>query len=1016
MKNQLFNLVRSKTTIKNNQKIISGFLAAFLLWLCFWATYNTDIFRIFYVGFPHGFFDLIHGLRSLFPFISLAGAIFILVRNKKFNRDLFKGPVGLLLAYSIIGVVASALSKSPIESLYWGVLYTSVIILLLAVLTGQEASKNLSIIINANWIIAAILSVGLLIFFLIQPGVVHSLTYNFLICSQRPFEGLGNLQKEAQMFGMVGTRPTGLGRYAGIMAIVALASFFQTKKRLKIAWLSAFIIFLSILLFSKGRTEVVAFIVAAIFVIWLAKKINFFSVLGICLISLISVVIIFYNVPCANYLGFLKPAPVSEITPTPDPKKNPDVVASAPVSTIPVETSTVEPATSAFELKNKTIVFTLSGRTSGVWNDAWHLFLSNPLSGYGFQADRIFLNGQHAHDSIIHALIQAGILGTVLFVFAFILAFSLLLKLFKSRQIEEKERNFLAVISAVLVFLAVRSITESVAFFGADWLFVAPMIAYIQCLNDKNVIARGKIGPVKKSILNFLGNKINIITVEETVEKISAWIKNESEKLHWIVVTGMHGAVEAEKHASFKYIISNADMFVPDGISLVWLAGLKGFSAEKRVSGADLMQEFFRVANKEGFSSYFYGDTDETLKELNRKLLTDFPNLKIAGSYSPPFRELTEEEDKNVVERINQAKPDVLWVALGLPKQERWIFKHREKLNVPVVIGVGAAFKFLSGKVKRAPKWIGESGFEWLWRLAREPRVVWKRVFIDGPIFLWLVIKYFSIFDFKKRAYRLSRSIARKILLFTEKNILFPIGILIGPKLLEQLTPYDVKGFEDKVRLGNLCDGGYLLPSKALPLIDVAYSYGVGGDVSFEEDLTKHTNARVMLYDHTEDKLPVENKNFIFKKQGIARKKHGSFNTFRNDLEENGDASKKVILKLDVEGCEWKILDGIINESSKNIVAIVLEIHQLYRYEKILSYIKILKNVNSKFTLAHIHGNNNSESFVFGKNNIPSALELTFINSGLVQDKSIMVNSLPSEKDYPNIKGKNDVVLDFWKK
>jgi len=245
----------------------------------------------------------------------------------------------------------------------------------------------------------------------------------------------------------------------------------------------------------------------------------------------------------------------------------------------------------------------------------------------------------------------------------------------------------------------------------------------------------------KKMMLNFLGNKINIITVKETIEKMAGWIKNESQKLHWIIVTGMHGLVEAERRPGLKHILGFADLWVPDGISVIWLAKARGLDALERVSGADLMAEFFKVANKEGFSSYFYGDTKETLHELNNKLLSEFPNLKIAGSYSPPFRELAKEADEEIIQKINQAKPDVLWVALGLPKQEKWIFEHREKLKVPVAIGVGAAFKFLSGKVKRAPKWIGIMGLEWLWRLFIEPRVVWKRVFIDLPFFVWLVVK-----------------------------------------------------------------------------------------------------------------------------------------------------------------------------------------------------------------------------------------------------------------------------------
>ena len=159
--------------------------------------------------------------------------------------------------------------------------------------------------------------------------------------------------------------------------------------------------------------------------------------------------------------------------------------------------------------------------------------------------------------------------------------------------------------------------------------------------------------------LDFLGNKINIVTVEETVQKISDWIKKDNNKFHWIINTAMHGVVEAERHASFKYILKFANLWVPDGISLVLLARLKGFETKKRVTGVNLMIEFFKVAEKEGFSSYFYGDVDEILQGLNEKLLEDYPKLKIAGSYSPPFRKLTEKEDEEIIKKIKQTRPDV---------------------------------------------------------------------------------------------------------------------------------------------------------------------------------------------------------------------------------------------------------------------------------------------------------------------------------------------------------------------
>ncbi|MCX6720718.1 MAG: WecB/TagA/CpsF family glycosyltransferase [Candidatus Staskawiczbacteria bacterium] len=726
--------------IKEKIKQYKEVILSVFLWLCIWATYNTDISRFFVPGFPHSAIDLIHGFRSLLPFVALVISIIILIKNRAVSKKTFTTPLGLLGIFTIVGIFSSIFSRSPFWALHWGVLYGAVIVVLLAIIGNKDLLKKVIII---NLIIAGILAVGLTLFWLIQPGAVRSLTYNFLICGARPYEGLAGVFAATDTFGMAGTRPTGLGRYAGFVAIFALVGFLcaESKVRKKILWFFTFVLFLIILFFSKGKTAIVGFSVAMIFSIWLAKKISIRIFLLACFVTAASIFVVFYNVPCSNQtvVNFLSKFSVGKvdskpvISPAIKPIISADIKPATTPITKPATTIITKPVTTPITLR--TNVVTLSGRTGGVWTDAMHLFLKNPIFGFGFQADRYFLNGQHAHNSIVHALVQAGILGTVPFVLAFVLTFLMLVRLLKNHNIEQKEKNFLVMLSAVLVFFAVRSITESVAFFSADWLFVAPIIAYIQCLDSQ---VRGSN---KKTQLDFYGNKIDLIKTVDVVEKIKYWIKNESQKLHWVIVTGMHGIVEAERHKDFKYVISNANMWVPDGISLVWLAKLKRFDIKERVSGADLMKEFFQVANRDGLSSYFYGDTDETLGALNIELLKKYPNLKIAGSYSPPFRKLTEKEDEEIIQKINQAKPDVLWVALGLPKQERWIFEHREKLNVPVVIGVGAAFKFLGGKVKRAPTWVGRCGFEWLWRLLKEPKVTWKRVFIDMPYFMWLVVK-----------------------------------------------------------------------------------------------------------------------------------------------------------------------------------------------------------------------------------------------------------------------------------
>ncbi|MCX6722546.1 MAG: WecB/TagA/CpsF family glycosyltransferase, partial [Candidatus Staskawiczbacteria bacterium] len=686
--------------------------------------------------------------------------------------------------------------------------------------------------------------------FIIQPGVISSLTYNFLICTQRPYEGLGHVAAEIQTFGMAGTRPTGLGRYAGVIGIVALANFLcikNDKKLSKFFLFFIFIIFFLILVFAKGRTEIIGFIIAMVFVIWLAKKFNFYIILGTGLIILLVGFSIFYNIPCTNSIGI-----VNQLL----PKNNMNNTPNSTLNITALNSTSPKNILNNLEPKNKLIFFTLSGRTTGIWPQSWRLFLSSPLIGYGFQADRVFLNGQHTHNTLFQALVQTGLLGTIPLIFAFLLTFIYLCYALKTKNIKEEEKCFLVVISGVFVFFAVRAITESSgAYFDADWLFLAPIIAYIQVYNDKK-----SDNYIENNLINLSGNKIKI------------------------VVTGMHGLVQSNKNPEFKNMLNSADLFVPDGISLVILGKLHGFDIKKRVSGADLMSAFFMEAEKKGHSNFFYGDTDDTLKDLKTKLLQKFPNLNIAGMYSPPFRKLTKQEDKEMIKMINNTKPDVLWVGLGLPKQENWIFENKEKLDVSVLVGVGAAFKFLSGRVKRAPEWLGNLGFEWLWRLVFETKTVWRRIFLDGPFFFLIIIKDFFKFNLKKQMINIIRSTVKSLLMFIEKFCLFPIGIIMGNKLLEQLIPYDVEGFEEKIRLGNLSDGGYVIPSKILSLIEVEYCYGVADYIDFEEDLMKSFDVPIRFYDHTIKSLPIKNKNFFFKKQGIAAKKYGDFDTFYNHL------------------------------------------------------------------------------------------------------------------------------------
>lgn len=231
-----------------------------------------------------------------------------------------------------------------------------------------------------------------------------------------------------------------------------------------------------------------------------------------------------------------------------------------------------------------------------------------------------------------------------------------------------------------------------------------------------------------------------MVEIPRVVDIMDHWITAERDNCHYVVNTGMHGIMEGHRDPEFKTILNTADLFAPDGILVVLIARFHGFLIRKKNTGPGLLREFSKVANEKGYKCFFYGDTEETLNLLAEELAAEFPALQIVGLHSPPFRPLTPEEDESIVESINQAKPDVLWVGLGLPKQEWWINQHRERLNVPVAVGAGASFKFFAGSVSRAPAWLRNLGFEWLWRLFQEPGRVWRRVFLDAPRFAGLVV------------------------------------------------------------------------------------------------------------------------------------------------------------------------------------------------------------------------------------------------------------------------------------
>jgi N-acetylglucosaminyldiphosphoundecaprenol N-acetyl-beta-D-mannosaminyltransferase len=251
------------------------------------------------------------------------------------------------------------------------------------------------------------------------------------------------------------------------------------------------------------------------------------------------------------------------------------------------------------------------------------------------------------------------------------------------------------------------------------------------------MVAQAKVTQAFESHVCFqvLGVRVDAVQTQGVVALMEEWILNRS-RCHTIAPTSMHGMVEAQHDPSFKEILNSMDAVVPDGMPLVWLGRRKGYDLPRRVYGPDLLLEFCGKTAGRGYRHFFYGGEPGVPERLAEALKRRFPKIEVCGTFSPPMRPLDPAEDKEVVIMISQATPDVLWVGLGTPKQERWMYEHRNQLQVPVLVSVGAAFDILSGRRSQAPRWMRENGFEWLFRLLQEPRRLWRRYFIYGMQFI----------------------------------------------------------------------------------------------------------------------------------------------------------------------------------------------------------------------------------------------------------------------------------------
>lgn len=251
--------------------------------------------------------------------------------------------------------------------------------------------------------------------------------------------------------------------------------------------------------------------------------------------------------------------------------------------------------------------------------------------------------------------------------------------------------------------------------------------------NTKNIYIR----QVEKSRIptcNIMGVNIAAINMQWLLNFTRKHIKELSGD--YMCVSNVHTTVTAYEDPQYRKVQNSAVMSIPDGGPLSILGRKRGYKDMDRTTGPSYMGEVLKMGLQYGYRHYFYGSTEETLKRLYDVLKRDYPDIQIVGMYSPPFRPLIESEDNVIVKQINASNPDFVWVGLGAPKQERWMEVHQGEIN-GFMVGVGAAFDYFAGNIKRAPKWMQKCSLEWMYRIMQEPKRLFKRYMTTNSKFIW---------------------------------------------------------------------------------------------------------------------------------------------------------------------------------------------------------------------------------------------------------------------------------------
>lgn len=404
---------------------------AVALWVLVWAGYNTEVFRMLDLpSFPTGVVDFFHGVRSLFPHFAAFLACIMILKRGSVSRAALNGPMGLVALYTLSGLVSSVLLSDDVgQSFYWVAEYASVLVVLLAILCDADPLGALSRLLDVNWVIVTVATLGLML----------ALSF-FADLALAPTEGSplgvkaygGEFGFSGEMLGMAASRNTGFGRFAAFAALVCLTRLWQKKMRSKLLW-PLLLIGLFAMVLAQARTATLAFLAGTLVMVWVHRgsKIMLWAG-GISVLVLLGVA------------GFYS-------------------------------------ALWAFGTRGGSFDPTLTGRTA-VWEQGWDLFKQSPLLGFGFRGDRIQLDGMDVHNPGLQALVYAGVLGALPLIAAFVLAWILTFQLYKGR-LSKARAPLPAEIPCLLAFVTVESITESTfSLYSVPWLMIAPCFAYLQLM------------------------------------------------------------------------------------------------------------------------------------------------------------------------------------------------------------------------------------------------------------------------------------------------------------------------------------------------------------------------------------------------------------------------------------------------------------------------------------------------------------------------------------------------------